>query len=203
MFAWRRNQLTIKAARKLMSTVMAEIYSRQTDLVSLAVKLSANLQPIEKLRVYVAICNVAPYARYVMSDDESPSGTKFLLAIFSEAEKQYLDNPENTFLEIKRLEAERSLIQMDIEFLVHRGVFLNDPYSYEGALPHGEDLEAFCFRSRRLRTTAALKGTCRCRGKRELGGREKVSVTIFDVTPGCGLTSGEKVSWEKGVRDNF
>lgn len=115
-----------------MSNVVAQIYSRQTGLELLAGELSANLQPIDKLRVYLAICHVERFARYVPAGEEFPCGTELLLAMCSEVEEQYSNDPEDAFLELKRLEAECSLTRMEIEFFLHRGAFENSPDSYEG-----------------------------------------------------------------------
>jgi hypothetical protein len=130
MFDWLKSQLTIRQARQLVTIATTAIYSRQTDLVPLVEELTRKLQPFDQVRMFVAI----QYATlpYLLWEEESPSGSEFLLAMFHEAEQQFLKDSGESALAIQRLKAESNLIKAEFEFFLRKGSFENDPDSYDG-----------------------------------------------------------------------
>ena len=130
MFDWLKSRLTIKKARQLVGTATTAIYSRQSDLAPLAEELTQGLQPFDQVRMFVAIqYSTLPHAFW--SDDPS-SDSEFLLAMFNEAEQEFLRDSDESTLEIQRLKAESNLMKAEIDFRIRELSFRNDPDSYDG-----------------------------------------------------------------------
>jgi hypothetical protein len=69
---------------------------------------------------------------YLLWEGESSSDSEFLLAMFHEAEQEFLKDSGESALTIQRLKAECNLTKAEFEFFLRKGSFENDPESYDG-----------------------------------------------------------------------